>query len=148
MTNRLLGQKIHLDANVFIYAVEGDAQFAQPARMLLSMIEAGSTVAYTSEFTLAELLVLPVRQGNRKLVGDYEGLFGGETALAVCPVMRSVLKAAAEIRALTKQNLPDCIHAATSVLSGCKLVVSQDQGLKAPGLTSILLSDIKAGSNP
>ena len=142
MTNRLIGQNIYVDANVFIYAVEGDPQFSVAARALLSFIEAGSATAITSEFTIAEVLVIPLRQNNQKLVADYEGLLSGETALVVAPVSRHVLRQAAEIRAKTGQKLPDCIHAATAILSNCTALISQDQRLKADGLASIALSEL------
>ena len=142
MTNRLAGQKIHVDANVFIYAVEGHPQFSETARARLSFIEDGSATGYTSEFTLAEVLVIPLRQNNQQLVSDYEGLLGGETAIMAVPVTRQVLRRAAEIRAKTGQKLPDCLHTATAFSSTCSIMVSLDQHLKADGLTAIALSEL------
>jgi predicted nucleic acid-binding protein len=142
MTNRLIGQNVYVDANVFIYAVEGHPQFSSAARAMLSFIEAGFASAVTSEFTIAEVLIIPLRNKNSKLVADYEELLGGETDLLITPVSRHVLRLAAEIRANTGQKLPDCIHVATALLGHCTFIVSQDQKLKADGLTTLALSDL------
>ena len=142
MTKRLTGQYIYVDANVIIYAVEGHEQFGTQARELLSFIENGSATAYTSEFTLAEVLVMPIRRNNQNLVDDYEGLFGGETAISAVPVTRQVLRRAADIRARTGQKMPDCIHAATAHFANCSIIISQDRRLKSDGLMSLALSEL------
>jgi predicted nucleic acid-binding protein len=142
MTNRLIGQNVYVDANVFIYAIEGHPHFATAARALLSFIEAGFAKAITSEFTIAEVLVTPLRQGNVKLVSDYEGALGGDTAVELSPVTLKVLREAAQIRANSGQKLPDCIHVATALLGHCTFIVSQDQRLKADGLMTIALSEL------
>ena len=132
MIDRLAGQNINSDANVFISAVEGHDTFASPAQELLAFVETGTANAFTSELTLAEVLVGPIRENNRKLVGDYEGLLGGQTAPTVLPVTRLVFREAANFRAMTRQKLPDAIHVATASLASCRHFISEDAGLKIP----------------
>ena len=146
MINRLSGQKIYLDTNVFIYAVEDHPTLAAPARALLAFIEAGLCAAYTSELTLAEVLVAPLRGGNQALTNDYKTLLSGQTALTLNPVSRPILLDAASIRAKTRQKLPDSIHAASAGFANCKTIISQDQQIKCGGLDTISLSDLQGGN--
>ena len=50
-----LGRRVYLDANIFIYAVEGFAAHAASIQALLAAMDAGEVVAVTSELTVAEV---------------------------------------------------------------------------------------------
>ncbi len=54
-----LGKRVYLDANVFVYAIEGYPQFADGIRELFRKVDQGQVEAITSELTLAEVLVKP-----------------------------------------------------------------------------------------
>ena len=141
MIERLHGQLVYLDANVFIYALEDHPDFSRPARELFGALNAGTIRGLTSELTLAEVLVLPLRQNKHELVAAHEKLLSTKT-IAALPVTRSVLREAAQIRAATGQKLPDSIHAATACLAHCTAIVSQDMQLSAPGLKSVSLAEL------
>jgi len=57
-----LGQRVYLDSN--IYAIEGFADYAEQIRALLEAMDTGEIVAVTSELTLAETLVKPIKDQN------------------------------------------------------------------------------------
>ena len=143
MIERLRSQIVYIDANVFIYAIEDHTTYSTPARELFGMLDAGLAQGLTSELTLAEVLVLPLRQNNYQLVTAHEMLLSTRTVVAQ-PVTRAILRKAAEIRAQTGQKLPDAIHAATAIAAGCTVVVSQDQRLYAPGLPTVRLSEFNS----
>ena len=65
------GSRIYLDANVWIYALEGYAAFAAPLAALFARIDAGELIAITSELTLAEVLVKPFIDDNVALQQRY-----------------------------------------------------------------------------
>jgi predicted nucleic acid-binding protein len=57
-----------------------------------------------------------------------------------------VLREAARLRAtIAGLRAPDAIHAATALLSGCALFVTNDAGFKrVPGLPLVVLDDVIA----
>jgi predicted nucleic acid-binding protein len=62
------------------------------------------------------------------------------------PITQSVLREAAQLRAIIPAlKTPDAIHAATALLHGCVLFISNDVGFRrVPGLLLVLLDDVLA----
>jgi len=144
LDNHLQGRRLYLDANVFIYALEGYSAFVQLLGDLFDEIDGGRWSAVTSELALAECLVKPMMDGNEALCQTYENAFQETHSLHVGPVTRPVLVQAAALRAQNPAlKLPDAIHAATAIACGCQTFVTNDKCLKAlPHLHVALLSDI------
>jgi len=61
------GERVYLDTNVFIYALEEYPRYVQALTELFDSIDAGRLKAITSELTLAEALVKPMMDGNAAL---------------------------------------------------------------------------------
>ncbi|MDQ3563364.1 MAG: hypothetical protein M3436_04215 [Pseudomonadota bacterium] len=59
--------RVYLDANVWIYALEGYAAYAVALKTLFARIDTGEITAITSALTLAEVLVKPFADGNTAL---------------------------------------------------------------------------------
>ncbi len=62
-----VSSRVYLDANVWIYALEGHAAYAAPLKTLFARIDTGEITAITSALTLAEVLVKPFADGNTAL---------------------------------------------------------------------------------
>lgn len=131
---------IYLDTNALIRLVETEDDLFD--RLLDNVRDQGDRLC-TSEFTLAEVLVIPLRENDVEKVGVYETLFADESAIAVIPVDRAVLRRSAELRAEDRGKAPDAIHVATAALSGCRILVSSDQRLRLPpGMTRVGTDDV------
>lgn len=142
MTARLLGQRVYLDANVFIYAFESHGPFSSIAGRILETVCANPTTAFTSELTLAEVLVVPFRQQNSAALELYERFLTDTTKISLVGVSRSVLRKEAELRAQDGPKLPDAIHVSCALEAGCSIMVTQDRRLKHPqSLNVIALSE-------
>lgn len=126
------GDHVYLDANVFIYAVEGFEKYAGLCTAVLEAIEVRKIQAVTSELTLAEVLVRPLRDKRADGASVYERLIQSQFSLKVVPVSREVLVAAATLGASNGCRLPDAIHAATAQLAGSEFLFTADKSLKAP----------------
>jgi predicted nucleic acid-binding protein len=138
------GSHVYLDTNIIIYAVEG-AALARPSLLhLLSQVDAGVLTATTSELTLAEVLVRPLRDGNAVLADAYRRSISNGAALRIARVSRVVLERAAALRAAQASlKLPDAIHAATALLAGCTTFLSNDARFESvAGLPVLLLSKL------
>jgi predicted nucleic acid-binding protein len=142
--DELTGQRVYLDANVFICGVEGIAPYVEPMRKLFAAVDAGSASAATSELTLAEVLVRPMADGNASLQATYEDMLQSGSGFQVIPVARAILIEAARLRVESNAlRLPDAIHIATARACGCSVFLTNDRSLSsAPGLRVLLCSDM------
>ncbi len=128
----LKGNRIYLDANIFIYAVEGFPKYSMLCREILVAIDESIIHAVTSELTVAEVLVRPMRDANIAAVSVYEELLQNRPSLNLMPISRSVLQQAAGLRAQLNGKLPDAIHIATALQCGADLILTADRSLKVP----------------
>ena len=126
------GRRVHLDTNIFIYAVEGLAAFALVLSELFERMAAGDIRASTSELALAEALAKPMEAGREDIARLYEEMLTPSDWLSVLPVDRAILIEAARLRATLKLRLPDAIHVATAARAGCDLFLSNDKRMKVP----------------
>jgi predicted nucleic acid-binding protein len=132
------GGKVYLDTNVFIYAVEAVAEYKAPIEALFTLLEDSTVSAVTSELTLAEALAKPLEVGRHDIAQVYEAMLTPSSWLAVVPIERSILIEAAHLQARLKLRLPDAIHIATAVATGCPTVLSNDRRLQAPPSIKLL----------
>lgn len=66
-----VGSRIYLDTNIWIYALEGFAPFADRLAALFARVDQGELIAITSELTLAEALVKPFSSNQPALQEVY-----------------------------------------------------------------------------
>lgn len=66
------GERVYLDTNVFIYALEGYPDFVDELNELFESFDAGNLSAVTSELTLAEVLVRPSIDRNTERQTAYQ----------------------------------------------------------------------------
>jgi predicted nucleic acid-binding protein len=137
------GEKIYIDTNVFIYAMEGYPEFAASLTSLFTAIDEGVVKAVTSELTLAESLVKPLMDDNTVLENLYLEVFQTSMSLSVVPISRQILIESARLRAKSKTlRLPDAIHFATARMSGCQTFLTNDKQLKSvPDFDVAILSE-------
>ncbi len=136
------GSRIYLDANVWIYALEGYAVFVAPLAALFARIDAGELIAITSELTLAEVLVKPFVDDNVALQQLYTETLQNRRSVRIIPVTRDILIAAARLRAQHPAlKMPDALHVATAIENGTDAFVSNDARFAmVPGLKLIKIS--------
>ncbi|MBD0302572.1 MAG: type II toxin-antitoxin system VapC family toxin [Tolypothrix sp. T3-bin4] len=144
--NAIRGELVYLDTNVFIYAIEGYSEFVDELNEFFNSIDAGNLRAFTSELTLAEVLVRPLMDGNLEIQTAYQQALQSSEGLEVVPVCREVLIEAARLRSVANLRLPDAIHGATAILTGCETFLTNDRRLAAlPGVEVVLLSEVIEG---
>ncbi len=144
LIERIGDRRTYLDANVFIYSVEGSAMFADVLPPLLAAIAEGVQPAVTSELTLAEVLVHPFRDGDSDRERSFMRTIRTHGGLTTVPVTRTILVEASQLRAAAPTlKLPDAIHAATARLHGCEVLLTNDARVRdVPGLEVVQLSDV------
>jgi predicted nucleic acid-binding protein len=135
MTDNDAVPRLYLDANVFIYAIEGNADIADPLRQLFDLFRARRGIGVTSELTLAE--VLPKASDVQRR--SYLNMIVWSQIFDLHPVSRDILIETAEYREYAGMpKLPDAIHVVTAIRAGCRRVLSADLRLKLPEGYSVL----------
>ncbi|MGC1310222.1 MAG: type II toxin-antitoxin system VapC family toxin [Phormidesmis sp.] len=144
----LEGDRIYLDANIWIYALEAVSEYSQMLAPLFEAADTGSITLVTSELSLAEILVKPIKQANVLEQALYSEAIISNDSLTVVPVDRSVLIRAARTRASTKLKLPDAIHAASAIENACTTFLTNDKQFKTvKRLHTLLLSQVLTNNN-
>lgn len=123
--------RIYVDSNVFIRAFEGAPEDAV-ARSLVNLFglsgERALQAFVTSQLTLAEMLVHPIRTNHLTRQLQYKALLSASNNwLKVRPISRVVLVDAASLRVTQKLKLPDAIHLATAQHAECSHILTADK---------------------
>ena len=128
----LRGRRVYLDANVFIYLVEGSLEFEAKLAEIRQCIFHAECEFVTSELTLCEVLVRPFRQSNAALVDEFRALIERSEAFELKPTTLQTYIRASLYRAQLGLKTPDAVHMATAVESNCDVFVTNDKPMKAP----------------
>ena len=135
---------VYVDANPFIYLVDGDGDVASQVRPFFTLFAERPGIAMTSELTLAEVLAKARPDARR----SYFNLLIWSKAIQLQPVTRDILIDTADYRQVSRGNrrgatkamvsLPDAIHVVTAARSKCRMFLSADDDLHLPaGITIV-----------
>jgi predicted nucleic acid-binding protein len=124
---------IYIDTVTVIYAVEQTPTYGVLLNPLWSSLQTGNIELFTSELTLMETLVVPLRNSDTFLIDVYERLLRSPQ-IQLIPISQTILKQAARLRATTSSlRTPDAIHAATALASNCtQLLTNVAQSCRVP----------------
>lgn len=123
-------QPIFADSACFIYNLEDNKEFGDLSQEIIDNISLGNIFAITSFFTISEVLVKPLREGNTKLVQEYEELLTEYSSLYLAEMSYTIAKLAAHIRALYGFHLIDSYQLAIAIENNCKVFLTNDKQLK------------------
>ena len=133
---------VYADTSIFIYTVEENSDYYSLLQPLWSRFQAREIELISSELTLMETLVVPIRDSNTDLIDTYEQLLLSQT-IQLTPISQAVLREAARLRATTNLKTPDAIHAATALNNGCTLFLTNDSQFRnVAGLPVVILREV------
>ena len=135
--------QIYVDAQVAIYSTGNHPLYASICAPVWQV--SGDAIVVSSELTLLEILVTPFRNGDILLASQREGLWK-QTNTRLIPITQELLREAARLRAIIPGlKTPDAIHAATALVHGSAMFLTNDIGIRrVPGLPLVLLDDVLA----
>ena len=141
-----LGGTVYVETPTVIYTVEAHPVYSPLLRPLWQAAQAQGLQVATSELTLMETLVHPIRNRDSALQAAYERLLLSMPEVRLLPLTQDVLREAARLRAdIPGLRTPDALHAATAPLSVCSLFLTNDAGFRRiPGLPLAILDDVLA----
>ncbi len=140
------GGTIYIETPVVIYTVEPHPTYAPLLRPLWEKVQSQSVQVISSELILLEALVHPIRRKDSSLQAAYERLLLATPAMTLLPLTQDILREAARLRAdIPGLRTPDALHAATALVAGCALFLTNDTGFRrVPGLPLALLDEALA----
>ncbi|MDP3089321.1 MAG: PIN domain-containing protein [Nitrospira sp.] len=142
LVDRLRGKRcICLDTNVLIYFVQQTPQYISIVDPLFIHLSAANLPAISSYLTLLEVMVHPLRNGNRSMACQYRDILLNSNNIRLLPLEQTIAEHAAEIRARFNFKTPDCIQLATAVRERADVFVTNDSQLKRFSDLEVLVLD-------
>jgi predicted nucleic acid-binding protein len=134
--------RIYIDSSIVIYTVETHALYWPSLENLWEKARSHTYSLISSELTILECLVGPMKKGDQLMVQAYSQIFNS-TDLDIVPIGRQIILHAAKLRAeIAALRTPDALHAATAKMLGCDVFLTNDNGFKRiSGLDVIVLND-------
>lgn len=132
---------VYADTQIFVYSVENHPRYAPLLRPLWRHAQTGRLEVVSSELTLMETLVAPLRNGDQALAAAYERMFQ-HAGIRLLPITQTVLCEAARLRALQASlRTPDALHAATAVIAGSACLLTNDTVFRQLGAPPVVVLD-------
>ena len=153
MTEEVSAPIVYVDANPFIYFVDGADSVANRVRPFFATLANKPGIAATSELTLAEVLAKARPDARR----SYLNLIVWSKIFQLQPVTRDILIDTADYRRVSRKTrpdgteatvkLPDAIHVVTAIQLRCRLFLSADERLILPvGMTIVRPNEVELTS--
>lgn len=126
---------ISLDSSPFIYFIEEDPRYLSMVEQVFSEISYGNIIGVSSYLSLLEVLINPLKKGDRATALQYRDLMLSSAFLKLFPLDDKVAEVAAELRAKYngdgfKLQTPDAIQIATGILNDADIFLTNDDKLK------------------
>jgi predicted nucleic acid-binding protein len=141
----LQGSIVGLDTAPLIYYIEESPTYIHVVRPFFEALDRGEFAVVTSVITLLEVLVHPLRHGDKELAEHYRGILLGAEGLRMLRLSADLSEEAAQIRADHGVRTPDAIQLATACHEGATFFLTNDTRLPSiPELTMLTLDELKA----
>ena len=136
---------VYVETPALIYTVERHPLYSPLLDPFWQAAQARQITPVSSELIITEALVMPLRQGSLTLQAAYEAALL-EADLVLLPLTQEILREAARLRAaIAGLRTPDALHAATALIAGCSMFLTNDTGFRrVPGLPLVILEDVLA----
>jgi predicted nucleic acid-binding protein len=121
--------RIYWDTMLFVYLLEGHAQFGQPAREALEAIARSGHVLCTSVFTVGELLVKPKAVNDIPTYSAIRSFMRGG-AIELISFNLETAEEYSAARAHTSIKAADAIHVASAVRARVDFFMTNDSALR------------------
>ena len=134
---------VYLDANGFIYSIERIDPYRSMLDTLWQTVSTRQITVVTSELTLLEVLVKPLKVGDAPTATLFRTVLQHLPEVRMLPITQPILEEAAKLRATLGLRTPDAIHVATALSQSCALVVTNDSAFRRiPDLPVAVLHEL------
>ena len=134
-------QRIALDTAPLIYYVENHPTYADLVHPIIERISLGQLDAIGSALLLTELLVHPIRTGDKELAEKYAAILSESGGFRIVSVDRQVARLAADLRVTYNLRTPDALHIACALTSKCDAFLTNDKDFRRISEINVILLD-------
>jgi predicted nucleic acid-binding protein len=139
----LKGGRVYFDVNPIIYFIEQNTDFVEVVTPLFEMLGEGAILAYTSEFSLTEILIKPIRDGRADVIQAHKELLLDPELFTLTKANRETFLTAAQLGAKAGMRTPDAIHFASAMENQCQFFITNDKKINSQaGVTVVYVSDL------
>lgn len=139
----LKGQSVYIDANIFIYLLDGSEPFVSMVKPFFEAVMNGEIIGYTGDAVIAEVMVRPYKLGDLVNIERFKAFFAQERFLSVVLHDAGAFDLAAQLSGTKGMKLIDSLHMATAIRAGCGYLITHDRGMKeAHGIRVVQLSEL------
>ena len=131
----LRGTVVGLDTAPLIYFIEENPLYLPLVRSFFEAADQGEFQIVTSVLTLTEVLVHPLRRGDKNLADQYRTTLLHARHVITLPISNEIAEIAAELRSKHGLRTPDAIQLATAINAGAQSFLTNDTRL--PTLAAI-----------
>jgi predicted nucleic acid-binding protein len=124
--------RYYLDSNTVMAILESNVPFGAAQKAFLVGMDEGTLACFSSELTLAECLVKPLRDMDSARVDAVLAFLDDRSELPLLKANRAVFVSAAHVRAQARLKLPDAMHVAIADMNGCTVFVTADKNIRLP----------------
>jgi predicted nucleic acid-binding protein len=136
------GKRVYFDTNAIIYYLEQLQPFYEIVLPLFESIGTGEIQAYTSEFTLTEMLIKPMKENAIELVQDIKDLLLDPDLFTLTQTHQELFIKAAELGGRHGLRSADAIHFASAIENHCHYFVTNDKKFKSQqGVQVLMVND-------
>ena len=114
-----------------IYFIEGHSAYQHILSRLFDFNDKGGFSFLTSSVTLLEVLVKPLREGQKAIAEQYRDILITAPGIEIFDVTSIIAEQAAHLRAKYNLRTPDAIQLATCIDLGADYFLTNDNRLKA-----------------
>lgn len=129
---------IFLDTAPLIYFIEGHSAYQPVLSNLFNFNDKGGFSFVTSSVTLLEVLVKPLREGQKVIAEQYRDILTTAPGIELFDVTSAIAEQAALLRAKYNIRTPDAIQLATCIEVGADYFLTNDNRLKAVSETKVI----------
>ena len=129
---------VFLDTAPLIYFIEGHSAYQLILSRLFDFNDKGGFSFVTSSVTLLEVLVKPLREGQKAIAEQYRDILTTAPGIEIFDVTTDIAEQAAQLRAKYNVRTPDAIQLATCIELGADYFLTNDNRLKAVGETKVV----------
>ena len=133
---------VAVDTAIFVHFIEEHPVYLPEVEPLFQEAAAGRRELVTSSLTLLELLVVPYRNGNRRLAAQYEAVLTQGRGIKMVDVSIEHIRIAAQLRASTKVATPDALQLAAALDQRCGVFLTNDR--RVPDITGLRVVKLAA----
>ncbi|QIZ71238.1 type II toxin-antitoxin system VapC family toxin [Oxynema aestuarii] len=131
--------RLFLDSAPVIYYVDMNPGYSAIMDGIFDWIKSAQIRVVTSPVTLAECLILPLRDSNLSQQQLFIDIITGQDTADFVNITSEIARTAADIRVRYRLQLPDAFQIAAALDAGCQAFLTNDAQLKRIAELKILL---------